>query len=226
MVALRTLVALVLLSVGLVSARAVAGTAEVQQDVSAAEVARIPNPSGASGCLRELDRLGIDYERAREPGIELAVRVRGRIGGVEFRGYRDRPLVLDCSLVVSLARSQGFFAEHGIESAIYSSAYQRRRVRRTGRWSNHSYGLAIDIHTLKGEAAGELRVREDFEQGLGDAIDCVGAPLTEGGAMLKILQCQLERSEQFRMILTPDYDADHHNHFHVEALPWSERAHD
>jgi hypothetical protein len=69
-----------------------------------------------------------------------------------------------------------------------------------------------------------VKVRDDFEQGLGDAIDCIGRPLTPGGTLMKRLQCQLARSDLFRFVLDPDYDAGHYNHFHLEAEPWQKRS--
>jgi hypothetical protein len=67
-------------------------------------------------------------------------------------------------------------------------------------------------------------VRADYEQGLGDRWDCAGGALTEAGAILRALVCQLVGSGLFRVVLTPDFDADHYNHFHLEARPWRERA--
>ena len=52
---------------------------------------------------------------------------------------------------------------------------------------------------------------------------CVGAPLTQGGAILKVAQCQLVRSGLFHLVLSPDYDDAHHDHFHLEARPWTDR---
>ena len=43
-------------------------------------------------------------------------------------------------------------------------------------------------------------------------------------AMLRAVDCQVSRSGLFRIVLTPDYDGDHYNHFHLEALPWRERS--
>ena len=61
-------------------------------------------------------------------------------------------------------------------------------MRGTSRPSKHSYGLAVDVHAFSGGGdVGAVRVDHDFEQGLGDAIDCIGRPLTRGGALLKNL---------------------------------------
>jgi hypothetical protein len=175
------------------------------------------------GCYDALDELGVAYERVRRPGIALAVKVEGPIGGIEYQPYREGvPLVLDCSLVYSLAVAGRFMAAHNVTAVRYSSAYERRNIRRTNRPSKHSFGLAIDIHTFLTDEA-IYTVKEDYEQGLGDEVNCIGEPLTESGRVLRTLDCQLSRSELFRIVLTPDFDADHYNHFHVEVTRWADR---
>ena len=47
--------------------------------------------------------------------------------------------------------------------------------------------------------------------------------MTQGGAVLKVLQCQLVRSGLFYLVLSPDYDDAHHDHLHLEVRPWSAR---
>jgi hypothetical protein len=179
---------------------------------------------GAS-CLRALDELGISYRRASRRGIDVGVEVRGDLGGIEYRSYNRDPLVLDCSLVYSLARIGKGLRARGVERVSYSSAYQRRNIRGTGRPSRHSFGLAIDMHTFVVAGGQTLAaVRADYEQGLGDGSDCVGEPLTELGALLRAIECELVQSGLFRVLLSPDYDPDHYNHFHVEALPWGDRT--
>lgn len=184
-----------------------------------------PQADDAS-CLAALDALGVAHTRTKRRGIDVAVEVHGLVGGVELRAFAGpEPLVLDCSLVVSLARAGGIFRAHGIERITYSSAYQRRNVRGTGRPSRHSFGLAIDVHSFALDDGERVAVvKADYEQGLGDDLDCVGEPLTELGRVLRGVDCGLASSGLFRVVLTPDYDADHYNHFHIEALPWGERT--
>lgn len=178
----------------------------------------------AASCLRKLDRLQVQYAQVKRQGIDIGVRVRGAIGGVQYNGYKKKPLILDCSLVASLAEMGPHLTAHGIQRATYSSAYQRRRVRGSKRWSKHSFGLALDVHAFMGDELGKLTIRDDYEQGLGDNRDCIGAPLTQGGAILRTVHCHFEQSGKFHSILTPDYDAGHYNHFHIEAKPWAERV--
>jgi hypothetical protein len=176
----------------------------------------------AGDCTAELDARGISWKKASRPGIEIGVEITGPIGGIELTSD-DQPLVIDCSLAVSLDEAGRYLRALGITKAMFSSAYSRRNVRGTNRPSKHSYGLAIDVHTFSGPELGTLRVDRDYEPGLGDEMDCVGEPLTQGGAILKILQCQLVRSGLFDLVLSPDFDDAHHDHFHLQVQPWAER---
>jgi hypothetical protein len=172
-------------------------------------------------CYRELESRNVGFKKVKKPGIEAGVEIVGAIGGVTITG--ETSLIIDCSLAVSLDEAARYMRNLGIDKATFSSAYSRRNVRGTQRPSKHSYGLAIDINTFTGPDLGTLRVDRDYEQGLGDAVDCVGHPLTQAGAVLKVVQCQLVRSGLFHLVLSPDYDDAHHDHYHLEVKPWRER---
>jgi hypothetical protein len=176
-----------------------------------------------SDCKSELERRGVAFKSVKRSGIAIGVEITGPLGGVKFTS-EEHPLVIDCSLAVSLDEAGKYFKELGIEKAGFSSAYSKRNVRGTNRPSKHSYGLAIDVHNFTFNQLGTLRVALDYEQGLGDDVDCLGKPLTQAGANLKVLQCQLVRSGLFHLVLSPDYDDAHHDHFHLEAKPWGERT--
>lgn len=180
-------------------------------------------PAAAGECLDELDARGISYKKISKKGVAIAVEVEGPLGGVTWRSIAGKELILDCSLALSLDEAGPYLAALGITEALFSSSYSRRNVRGTKKPSKHSYALAIDVHRFRGDAIGQVEVALDYEQGLGDAVDCIGQPLTAGGAILKTLQCQLVQSGLFRLVLSPDYDDAHHDHFHLEARPWSER---
>lgn len=178
----------------------------------------------AASCHQALDERGIAWRPAARPGIAIAVAIDGPLGGVTFVPPARDPLVIDCSLAVSLAEAGRYLVALGVTEARWSSAYSRRNVRGTDRPSNHSYGLAIDVPRWSGPTLGTVSIAADYEQGLGDAVDCLGQPATQAGAILKVAQCQLAQSGLFYLVLSPDYDDAHHDHFHLEVRPWSERA--
>ena len=177
-----------------------------------------------SDCHRALLAEGVHFKRAAGNGLQIGVSITdSKLGGVTYQGYKSGALIIDCSLAVSLARTGPYIRSLGISKVTYSSAYQRRNIRGTNRPSRHSFGLAIDIHTFHLDGGGAYRMRDDYEQGLGTIANCVGTPLTAGGALLRTLDCEMSQSGEYRIILSPDYDAHHYNHFHVEAMPWEDR---
>jgi hypothetical protein len=178
--------------------------------------------NSSKSCYAELDERNVTYKKTKKPGIAQAVEIAGPLGGVDLAGQGT--LVIDCSLAVSLAEVGRYMRALGIARATFSSAYSRRNVRGTNRPSKHSYGLAIDVSGFSGPELGAIRVAPDYEQGLGGTVDCVGQPMTQAGAVLKILQCQLVRSGLFHLVLSPDFDDAHHDHFHLEVKPWRERS--
>lgn len=174
-------------------------------------------------CLDALDAEKVPYRLAGPiPGVEDPVEVTGPLGGVTYVAMgRARPLILDCSLVYSLALVGRYLRDEGITSAHFSDAYHRRFVRGTTRWSKHSYGLALDVHRFDGATA--LSVDDDYQTGLGRGRDCIGQPGDDRARRLRVLWCRLARSELFRLVLDPDFDEDHRNHFHLQAEPWGAR---
>ena len=173
-------------------------------------------------CKAQLTERKVSWKPAARPGIAVAVEITGPLGGIAITG--DEPLVIDCSLAVSLDEAGHYLAALGIERAHFVSAYSRRNVAGTNIPSKHSYGLAIDIPAFAGAELGTLRIDRDYQSGLGDDVNCVGEPSTKNAETLKVLQCQLVRSGLFHLVLSPDYDDAHRDHFHLEVAPWPERT--
>jgi hypothetical protein len=183
----------------------------------------IATPARAGDCLKELDKHHVKYKRIHKKGITIGIEPDGPIGGVTYHSD-DQPLWMDCSLAVSLAEAGSYMTALGIDHAEFLSLYSRRDVRGTNQPSKHSYALAIDVSKFSGPDIGTISVADDFEQGLGDAVDCIGAPTTDNGKILETLKCQLVQSGLFFLVLTPDYDDSHYNHYHLEARPWTDRS--
>jgi len=178
-------------------------------------------------CLRELDGRGVAYARAPVAGgMRTPVEITGPVGAVALVARGRRSAVMDCVLARALARAGGIFQELGVTGLAFSAAFDVRTRRGSSEVSAHAYGLAIDVHVLRG-SFGEYDVRQRFERGVGawrglrkdpallDA--CVGQPVTSEGRMLRQLACRLKLHPAFRVIVTPDDDADHQDHLHLEA---------
>jgi hypothetical protein len=186
-----------------------------------------PAPDGA--CLDTLRARGVAFSEG--PALE-GVRTPVTLDGARFtprlspRG--SRPAQMDCRLAVALVDARPTFGRLGITELEYSAAYHYRNRRRSNQLSAHAFGLAIDVHVLHGHGRAYV-VARNFERrrgrwqtaapGPGWFQSCVGRPRTAAGATLRRLACRLRLEESFRLILTPDDDRDHRDHFHLEARP-------
>ncbi|MBK9070475.1 MAG: extensin family protein [Myxococcales bacterium] len=181
--------------------------------------AKTPSP-----CQLELTARGVPFAPARLGWIADGVRLTGPIEGIRYvYGSAARPIVIDCSLALSLAEAARYLRPAGVDTVYVASAYARRYVRGTTRWSKHAYGLALDVYALGGPELGTLEVARHYEMGLDRGYDCLGAPGDDAAKQLRLIFCQLTYSELFHLVLSPDYDSDHDDHFHLEAAPWAKR---
>lgn len=179
--------------------------------------AALGSEARAGACHDQLRALGVEFKSTGHQHIDGAVEVRGALGGVTYLGFRKSPLIIACDLALALAKAGRYLSAHEIVSARYSSTYSRRRIRSSGHWSRHAFGRAIDVHSFTRRDGTVMTIKNDYEQGLGDDVDCVGQPLTDEGRILRTVSCQLERSGLFDNVLDPDYDAHHYNHFHLDV---------
>jgi len=190
-----------------------------------------PAPSAPSapiaGCLTWLRKAKVPFHGGdARPGIAIPVVVDGPIAGVTYRTTSDKAtsLVLDCALVYALWLAGPALREEGIHTALYSASYQVRNVRGTSKRSKHSYGLALDVHYFLTDDDEKWSVLDDYESGLGDELDCIGTPSTDAARGLRTLYCRFTLGNIFHLVLGPDDNADHHNHFHLEAPAWGQPA--
>ena len=169
-------------------------------------------PDGEA-CLTRLMGLGVSFRLGPEKkGMKTSVLVEGPLGGVAYRGLHNAPLLCDCRLAVALSWVGPDFLSAGITEVFYSGAYSYR-MSRIGRMSLHAWGLAIDIHEVT--AGGKrLRLTHDYERGLADPCSSV-RPLNQ-------VACRLRARGMWREFITPDHDADHHDHFHISIKPHGE----
>ncbi len=178
-------------------------------------------------CLLELQSLGVEVRAGPRRGLTVApVTISSPVRGVRFErpGSAEATLTVDCALALALARSADRLRELGVEVVEWVSATSVRNIRRTHRLSRHSFGLALDVVALRGPGGLRYTVAGDFERGTGLPDDCVGAPETSGGRLLRTVICTLESSGRFRRILDPDFDGDHWDHLHLEVPPMARHA--
>lgn len=204
-----------------------AGACAAHAPEGSAEPARAQTEPDAL-CLRGLEERGVAFTPVELPEVRTPIEVRGPLGGLQLVPRAGRPPQMDCSLAQALVEAAPVFEELGVRALFFSGAYDRRLRRNSARLSEHAHGLAIDVHVL-GTAAGELDVARDFEAGAGTwrgltagegALEaCIGTPRGDKGRALRTLVCRLKLHSAFRVIATPDDDADHRDHLHLETFP-------
>jgi hypothetical protein len=187
------------------------------------------NDDGDSVCLDWLQEHRLSYVPAPALGDEVRtpIEVRGPLGPVRLVPRAGRAPQMDCGLARALVEAGPIFEELGVHTLYFSGAYDHRMRRDRNQLSQHAHGLAIDVHVL-GTSSGALDVARDFEAGVGRWRDlapgegaleaCIGAPRTPAGRALRTLACRLKLHSAFRVIVTPDDDADHRDHLHLETF--------
>ncbi len=190
-------------------------------DDDAPPSATVPNLSVLTGaaCIRDLVKRGIAVKAAPARfGMENAVELTGKIGGVEWVNAwaPKRPMQIDCRFAYSLLRFAPLLTAHKVVRVTWTSTYRAPSGRRV--ISQHGHGLAVDVHSLILDDGRELVVLKDWRKAYGTKDDCVGKPATADGRLMRQLICATEKAGIFRLILTPDSDWDHQNHFHIDGL--------
>ncbi len=202
------------------------GLDEGGMEVARDEVTVTVEPPADDSCHAMLDALGIDWSVAPpNRGIEDPVYVQPSVHGVSFRYVsRTEPtrMLADCRLAVSLADLADLVKEYGLDEVVHIGIYNYRCIgggtpeTRPGcTLSQHAFARAIDLHAFRRRADGtEYNVETDWVVTSGDT--CPGTPRNEADRVLHEIACNLWARGIFHIVLTPNYNSAHRNHFHVD----------
>lgn len=176
-------------------------------------------------CRRELARRKLAVTPVKGfAGVASPLRMTGEIAGVRFvaPGRRSPYGVLDCRLALALAELGPILLRHGIVEVRVDNMYRpRAHLPGKKKRSQHAYGLAIDVTRFKLRDGSELVIERDFHGTIGEPVCGVGAEvapeLPREAGKLRDLICDVARSQLFHHILTPNHDAAHRDHFHLDV---------
>lgn len=193
-----------------------------------------------AGCLGELDALGIAYKKTSAKGVVDAVNLLGPVNGVLFtNGTKDTPTgdPMACAFVKTIWAAAGVWKKHGfvkigtLGSYCYRCccAWSMTNYCRgpndpepdcgANGYSNHSWGRAMDVRYLYKADGTMYDVNDPGDFVLAGTTDTCGAGLSkQTGVSLELYQavCDMKAQKVFSTILTPNYNADHRNHFHMD----------
>ena len=113
--------------------------------------------------------------------------------------------------IAGLDRMAGILAENGVSDVIHWGTYNCRVISGTNKLSQHGLANAIDIRGLVTQAGDYYDVLSDWEY--------ADFPTTEAGSFLKWFAEILYIEWVFNIILTPNYNAAHADHFHLDLTP-------
>lgn len=199
-------------------------------DIEATRAFRYAQLSSAD-CLAELDARGVPYElQGPTKRVETPLRFTGPIRGVTFRPTARPQLdstapaaIADCRLALAIDDLAAVLQKHGVVAAEYLSMYRppvgRSALIPPGR--RHPSALAIDLATIKTDAGKVYSVRFDFHGRVG-AQTCgekAAKPTrdTPGARLWRSITCELAEKRSFNLLLTPNHDWGHRDHFHMEV---------
>ena len=201
----------------------------------------------AKSCRRRLKELGVATEvpSFETPLVDTPLLLTAPIAGVAIvaRWPKKKPVneVMDCHLVLALVDVAHRAAALGFSKLEYYSAYrplsqppkkcskgkrgQRCRKKQAkykklikGKLSQHRRALGIDIRWLTKNDGSVLDVLEDYDRRDGQP-PCGYEAGTSDQRMLQEFACGLHRDQMFNVVLTPNANKDHHNHFHFDITP-------
>jgi hypothetical protein len=180
-------------------------------------------------CLAELKTRNIAFTEETAKGVLAPVRLAGPLHGVTFK--TDLPdkqrettpwEIGDCRLILAIDDFAAILEKHDIVEVRHYSMY---RLPSKG-WpddkiaSRHNGALALDAAKFIKSDGSKLSVLDDFHGHIGAKTCGDGAkphPVTEKATELREILCDAVAAHLFNVVLTPDYNRPHRNHFHLEV---------
>jgi hypothetical protein len=129
--------------------------------------------------------------------------------------------VADCRLVLALDDFAQILSSHDIVEVRHYSMYRPPKSRSDGEiGKRHGGALAIDAGRFIDKSGTVLDVDRDFHGAIGARTCGDGAaprPATAAALTLRAILCETVESRLFNVVLTPNYNRPHKNHFHLEV---------
>lgn len=180
-----------------------------------------------TACQQELDAAGLTWIPAHVPLdhpdgfpnldciVEDPVRLYSPVNGIDYRyieSANPAPILVSCELARALDKFGDLLQLKDAVEVAHIGTYNCRVISGTETLSEHAFGSAIDLGGFTLADDTYMTVIDDWEDGVAD-------PVTFEGQWLKDLTDARYEMGIFNIILTPEYNAAHDNHFHVDMTP-------
>ncbi|HSD86796.1 MAG TPA: extensin family protein [Kofleriaceae bacterium] len=214
----------------------IATTALISAEKTAAADGTTEAPSHRYGamtqdeCEAELTSRSIPFKRETAKGVAEPIRLEGPLHGVTFRtnqthANRETTIweIADCRLVLALDDFASIIEKHDVVEVRHYSMHRAAPKSwpedKIGK--QHIGGLALDAARFIRKDGSYLDVLEHFKGRIG-AKTCgpkARKVKTAEANELREIVCAAVDAQLFNVILTPDHNRAHRNHFHLEVTP-------
>jgi hypothetical protein len=192
----------------------------------------VGDPTLAS-CRAFLDLYGVTYTVGpMNPGVPDPVTVTTPINGMPYRySANTNPratFFMDCSLARSLILAAPHLRSRGVVEVADIGVYNYRCIGGgtppdcPNGISQHAYAKGIDIAGVTDTAGVFYSVNDDWVIDPTAEKTCEAATSNEKDAFLHELICAIKADKIWNIVLTPNYNAAHRNHFHVDLTTGSD----
>jgi hypothetical protein len=195
-------------------------------------------------CMQQLDQLGIGYTTTVAKGVVDGVKLTGKLNEVLFAKENTQSLIEDpiaCEFVLHLWKLADVLKAHGIHRIGTLGSYCYRcccywstenfcrgpndpepdcTIAPWQGLSNHSFGRALDIRWIYKDDGSVYDINDPatFVKWSNSSQTCGAALAAQTGISKELysLACELSTKQVFGLILTPNYNSAHRNHFHCD----------
>jgi hypothetical protein len=182
-------------------------------------------------CYAELAHRGAEFGILDSAvGVAAPIRLAAPLRGVEYRTDLKEAArattpweIVDCREALALDDLATILAGHGVVEVRHYSLYRPPGKR----WPDgklgiqHNAALAIDAARFRKADGTDLDVLRDFHGRIGDVTCGPDAhPRAPNAAALELraILCEAVERRLFNVVLTPNYNRPHRNHFHMEVM--------
>lgn len=197
------------------------------EEVATASVDIMVEAANPADCHGWLDLYGLEYSLGPDrQGVSDPVTVTTPINGIVYRySSSSTPrstFFMDCTLALSLARAASHMRRRDIAELVDIGVYNYRCIGGgdppdcPNGISQHAYAKGIDIAGVTGSDGTYYSVNDDWVIDPDSEPTC-SAPTEPGkDAFLHELICDLKADNVWNIVLTPNFNTAHRNHFHVD----------
>lgn len=144
--------------------------------------------------------------------VEEPVYLLSPVAGVDLRYYYDddpKKVLVDCETAHAIADTAEDIGPLGVAELVHVGTYNCRTISGSSSLSQHALGRAIDINGFTFDSGENITVLDHWEDG-------DSTPESWEGQFLYEAVHRWYDDWIWNIILTPEYNSDHDNHFHVD----------